>query len=300
MDWKFGKNGDVLAYLGNETNVTFPHETSKGVEVYGVRKQKKADRVFDGLEEVVLPEGYSYIEEYVFQGCKNLRSISFPTSLCGIGKYALEGCESLTEISILGKCYCGYNAFKDTTNLKDVYILNPDTECGDCIYWQTDKLGRARGFGNKKCTVHIHKDSVLKDYFWPNQAVFFTDQELEQYAKQLFGKGVYAELLSDQKNFCIGEKVERVKDADERKRLTDKQIFDSKYICLAEKSKCFGKLVNTAAEGTHEASMANFREEFSLILGLEDFLNITVCGETERVSPSSKYFLTPVIIEYKN
>ena len=66
----------------------------------------------DGHAEI--PEGWTEIEGYAFKGCKELKSITLPSSLKAIGTRAFEGCENLRKITIPASVgSIGYCAFKD-------------------------------------------------------------------------------------------------------------------------------------------------------------------------------------------
>ncbi|MCQ2147632.1 MAG: leucine-rich repeat domain-containing protein, partial [Bacteroidales bacterium] len=61
-----------------------------------------------------IPEGWTELEGFAFKDCKELKSITLPTSLKAIGTRAFEGCENLREISIPSSVESiGYCAFKD-------------------------------------------------------------------------------------------------------------------------------------------------------------------------------------------
>lgn len=52
------------------------------------------------LRELALPEGLTRIGPYCFVGCKNLVSISLPSTLTEIGSYAFYNCAHLEEIEL--------------------------------------------------------------------------------------------------------------------------------------------------------------------------------------------------------
>ena len=79
----------------------------------------------DGHAEI--PEGWTEIEGYAFKGCKELKSITLPSSLKAIGTRAFEGCENLRKITIPASVgSIGYCAFKDC----------PCSEGMDESYWK--------------------------------------------------------------------------------------------------------------------------------------------------------------------
>ena len=50
--------------------------------------------------EIVIPEGVTYIGSYAFSGCSSLTSIIIPEGVTSIGSFAFSGCSSLTSITI--------------------------------------------------------------------------------------------------------------------------------------------------------------------------------------------------------
>ncbi len=55
---------------------------------------------FDEIQFLVLEEGVTSIGSYAFYGCRNLSSISFPSSLTSIYYSAFQNCHALTEVSL--------------------------------------------------------------------------------------------------------------------------------------------------------------------------------------------------------
>jgi len=52
------------------------------------------------VEELVIPEGVEDIADYVFAGCKSIKSVSFPESLESIGLSEFNNCSSLNSVYI--------------------------------------------------------------------------------------------------------------------------------------------------------------------------------------------------------
>ena len=83
---------------------------------------------------VTLPEGYTTIAEYAFDGCHGLTSITFPDSLTHIGESAFYECDGLTSITFpnslteigdnaFNRCY-GLASITFPTNLFNEYHTN--------------------------------------------------------------------------------------------------------------------------------------------------------------------------------
>ena len=96
-----------------------------------VHRSYKLSIIKDNLKEngghAEIPEGWTELEGFAFKGCKELKSITLPSSLKAIGTRAFEGCENLREITIPASVESiGYCAFKDC----------PCSEGMDESYWK--------------------------------------------------------------------------------------------------------------------------------------------------------------------
>ncbi len=96
--WAFcKKTGEIVAYVGNDSNVVIPDKinniviTSIGNKAFYRNKN---------ITNITIPNSIKGIERYAFFGCTSLTSINLPASVQGIGGYALSGCTSLTNISV--------------------------------------------------------------------------------------------------------------------------------------------------------------------------------------------------------
>lgn len=116
-----GRYKDVLVEaLENEIGQL--QEMARTCRLSVIKDNLKAN---DGHAEI--PEGWTEIEGYAFKGCKELKSITLPSSLKAIGTRAFEGCENLRKITIPASVESiGYCAFKDC----------PCSEGMDESYWK--------------------------------------------------------------------------------------------------------------------------------------------------------------------
>ena len=72
---------------------------------------------------IELPDNWTEIPAYTFDGMKNIKSIDLPSNLTSIKKYAFRGCESLESIDIPQTVVeIGMGAFKNCSVLSDVEI----------------------------------------------------------------------------------------------------------------------------------------------------------------------------------
>ena len=123
----------LLAYLGHADTVTLPLTIDgKAYRIYQMRGVKHVvipegfttvnDEAFYNclsLRSVTLPEGMQSIGYNAFCGCSNLESINFPASLTTIGRQAFWGC-SLQTVCIDGMVDIGDHAFQYCSQLHTV------------------------------------------------------------------------------------------------------------------------------------------------------------------------------------
>ena len=103
-----GRYKDVLVEA-LENEIEQLQEMARTCRLSVIKDNLKAN---DGHAEI--PEGWTEIEGYAFKGCKELKSITLPSSLKAIGTRAFEGCENLRKITIPASVgSIGYCAFKD-------------------------------------------------------------------------------------------------------------------------------------------------------------------------------------------
>ena len=82
------------------------------------------------VTNLVIPDGVTSINKYLFDGCSGLTSISIPSSVTSIGDNAFDGCTGLKSIA-LGKnvASIGKNAFTGCENLAKVIVPDIATWC---------------------------------------------------------------------------------------------------------------------------------------------------------------------------
>ena len=77
------------------------------------------------IKSIIIEEGITSIDEFVFDDLASLTNVSFPSTLTRIGNFAFDGCHSLTTVNFpdnliqLGNC-----AFRDCSFLQDVKLPN--------------------------------------------------------------------------------------------------------------------------------------------------------------------------------
>ena len=104
-------------YVGNAKIVVIPD----GVEKIG----KSAFIKNKTIESVVIPDSVTEIVDYAFNGCKNLKNVTFGKGLKIIGKYVFKECEKLQEAVLPdGVSVLWEGAFKGCSSLVKVKLGN--------------------------------------------------------------------------------------------------------------------------------------------------------------------------------
>lgn len=108
---KFNLNDDGTCSVGaNETNrpsgsLTIPAEVAINGNTYKVTSISWSGFVFSSsLEEVIIPEGVTYINMYAFQDCKSLTTVIIPDGMANLDYDIFHGCSKLSTIIFLGDC----------------------------------------------------------------------------------------------------------------------------------------------------------------------------------------------------
>lgn len=84
------------------------------------------------VEEVIFPDTVSKIGNYIFYGCKNLKSLEFSDTLSQIGSGAFTGCSALSSLCVHmqhGKKSCVKEILGDLWQRIDVEILYENSGC---------------------------------------------------------------------------------------------------------------------------------------------------------------------------
>ena len=81
---KWKEEEDVLVY-----------ETEEGI--FSEEDQLLAGEI---VEQVIFPDTMKEIGNYIFYGCKNLKSVEFSNQMMGVGSGAFTGCHSLNQLTV--------------------------------------------------------------------------------------------------------------------------------------------------------------------------------------------------------
>ena len=94
------------------------------------------------LTELVIPSGFTKVDDYLFCGCSSLESVTISDSVATIGKYAFWHCENLTNVTI-GNSVSKINdhAFR-CSSLESVYYnsIIPADLGDDVFFWDNANL----------------------------------------------------------------------------------------------------------------------------------------------------------------
>jgi hypothetical protein len=88
----------ITGYYGESEEVIFP-ASYKDKPVKKIRCSFSQNQK-EKIKRVIIPEGYTYIGDSAFEGCKGLTEINLPQSLTYIGSWAFKGCTGLKSIKL--------------------------------------------------------------------------------------------------------------------------------------------------------------------------------------------------------
>lgn len=99
--WTAGRKEPYVKSLKEVSAViTFPTQVGK-MAITGIAdgfEFRGDDHAQEKVEEIVIPEGYTYIGSNAFYGCENLKKITLPGSIAQIGSGAFSYCSNLKTI----------------------------------------------------------------------------------------------------------------------------------------------------------------------------------------------------------
>ncbi len=89
-----GNNATIVSYKGSDSKLVVPKEID-GISVVAIGREAFKNASFS---EIVLPEGIEKIDWFAFSECKNLRSITIPTSVNKIEYGVFEGVNNVVIV----------------------------------------------------------------------------------------------------------------------------------------------------------------------------------------------------------
>ena len=123
-------SGEAFENCTSLTAINVASENSNYVSVNGVLYNKDKTTIIcypAGKKDnnYKIPDSVTEIDDYAFNGCISLSSVTIPNSVTSIGVYAFEYCASLKSITIPDSVpLVGPGAFSNCTNLTSVTIQN--------------------------------------------------------------------------------------------------------------------------------------------------------------------------------
>ena len=122
---KYEDGIEVCAYLGCETKAVVPAQI-KGNKITSVsfynRLNGNAKKGLGTLTEIVLEEGIESIEDWAFNGCEDLESVTIPRSVKSIGVGAFDDCDKICV-----KVYAGSRAEERVSHKYRRFDKNDET-----------------------------------------------------------------------------------------------------------------------------------------------------------------------------
>ena len=115
----------------------------------------------DEVTEIVFDETVTFIPDYAFNNCANLKSVTVSDSVTGIGTYAFANCTELSGLTIgSGTTHISCDAFTGCTGLSDIQISE------DNSYYCIDEYGVV--FSKDKTTLIMALGNISGVYVVPD------------------------------------------------------------------------------------------------------------------------------------
>ena len=127
-----GSKYELIAYIGGEETVTLPLDfNGNSCSFY----------YMSGVRNVIIPEGFTAINDYAFWCCYSLVSVTIPDSVTFIGERAFSDCKNLASVVIgNGVTIIGNGAFSGCKSLTNIVIPNSVTSIGNSAFYDCDSL----------------------------------------------------------------------------------------------------------------------------------------------------------------
>lgn len=155
-----GNNISAIAYLGNDSHVSFPNDFNgmsytierklfyKNENIQKVTIPQKVTIIGDSafcecpnLREVIITADSLSISKRAFAHCSKLSNISLSEGVVEIGNYAFSGCSNLSEIKFPESVkVIGSDLFYGCSNLKDVTLPKEVHYFGSCIFYECSNI----------------------------------------------------------------------------------------------------------------------------------------------------------------
>ena len=111
------------------------------------------------VEDLVIPNGITKINDYAFYNCSSLTSVTIPNSVTSIGTYSFYGCSGLTSITIPnGVTSIGSSAFYNCTGLTSITNLATTPQAVTSYVFGNPASNTAVDYSS--CTLYVPAESV--------------------------------------------------------------------------------------------------------------------------------------------
>ena len=131
----------VAQYKGSDTDVALPDSVG-GRAVTGVYKNCFQNTA---VESVTLPEGYTAIGAFAFNGCTALAEITLPSTLESFGIMAFSGCTALAQVDFSAAESLeaiSFAAFNGCTSLQQAILPDSLTSLGENAFCNCTALSQ--------------------------------------------------------------------------------------------------------------------------------------------------------------
>ena len=131
----------VAQYKGSDTDVALPASVG-GRAVTGVYKNCFQNTA---VESVTLPEGYTAIGAFAFNGCTALAEVTLPSTLESIGIMAFSGCTALEQVDFSAAESLetiSFAAFNGCTSLQQAMLPDSLTSLGENAFCNCTALSQ--------------------------------------------------------------------------------------------------------------------------------------------------------------
>ena len=132
--FRFVKEDGVYSldgYVGNNSDITLPENienSNYSINLRGV----------SNIRSVVVPEGFTQIDDFAFFGCVNLENVTLPSTIKRIGGSAFTDCISLKVVNMQsGIEEVGSDAFSNSTSLEKAVLPETVTKIGSRVFQNT-------------------------------------------------------------------------------------------------------------------------------------------------------------------
>jgi len=141
-DWLFDyATNTILGYVGEDPDLVLP---SKQFTTPATKVGNRAFYIKLGIESIVVPEGYTDLEDYCMYSSDNMHTISLPGSVINVGTAVAQDCNGLTTVNLAeGFPIIGEHMFTDATILASIDMPSTITWIGQAAFRDCAVLAHA-------------------------------------------------------------------------------------------------------------------------------------------------------------